>query len=114
MKPLLILGGSLAALFASTFLILLLFGGFGADEARSLVESVSEMNPLWVIALVIALLFADLFVAMPTLTLCILSGFYLGPWLGGVVASFGMLLAGVCGYGLSRPFRIEDSSLDLP
>lgn len=104
MKPLLLLGGGLAALFASTFLILALFGGFGTDEARRLVEAVLRVDKAWVAALVIVLLFADLFVAMPTLTLCILSGFYLGPWFGGVSASAGMLLAGISGYGLSRRF----------
>ncbi|MCH6258924.1 hypothetical protein MLD52_20375 [Puniceicoccaceae bacterium K14] len=83
MKPLLVLGGTLAATFASTFLILAIFGGFGAEDARQLIETVSNIDKVWVAALLTTLLFADLFVAMPTLTLCILSGYYLGPWVGG-------------------------------
>ncbi len=103
-RPFLLLGGGLAALFASTFVLLALLGGFGAEEARTLVEAVSQIDRIWVAALLMGLLFADLFVAMPTLTLCLISGFYLGPWLGGATASAGMLLAGTCGYGLSRRF----------
>ncbi|MFT7561656.1 MAG: putative membrane protein YdjX (TVP38/TMEM64 family) [Flavobacteriales bacterium] len=61
-------------------------------------------SPVWVAGFVIALLFADLFIAVPTLTVIILSGFFLGHALGAISAIIGLFLAGVSGYGLSRRY----------
>lgn len=51
---------------------------------------------------VVLLLFADHFVAVPTLTITILGGYFLG-FSSGVTAAFaGMSLAAGSGYGISR------------
>lgn len=46
--------------------------------------------------------FADLFIAMPTLTVAILAGYFLGHTYGALAALTGIILAGVCGYVISR------------
>lgn len=53
-------------------------------------------------SIVALLLFADLFIAVPTLTITILSGYFLGYSYGALAALTGILLAGVCGYALSH------------
>jgi uncharacterized membrane protein YdjX (TVP38/TMEM64 family) len=104
MRELLRIGFVLAAIFASTFLILRLTGTLTLEEIRSWLASAHDIAPAYVAALVIALLFADLFVAMPTLTVAILAGYFLGPWAGAAAAATGMLSAGITGYSLSRRY----------
>jgi uncharacterized membrane protein YdjX (TVP38/TMEM64 family) len=62
------------------------------------------LSPLTVGTLVVGLLIADLFIAVPTLTVTILAGFFLGFGYGATFAIIGLLMAGCCGYGLSRLF----------
>lgn len=106
MKQLLTFGFGLGAAFASTLLLLALVGGFGAEELRDLAESVARIDRRWVALLVVGLLWADLFVAMPTMTLCLLAGYYLGAGWGGAAASAGMLGAGVSGYWISKRWGV--------
>ena len=57
----------------------------------------------WVVGLIIiALMLIDLFIAIPTLSLTILSGFFLGVELGVLYSSIGMLGSGTMGYIISR------------
>lgn len=102
MKQLLSSALALAAIFASTFLLLKFVFGFGADDARSLLQAAAEADPRLVAFIVIALLFADLFVAIPTLTVSLLAGHFLGAALGGASAAAGMLAAGLSGYFICR------------
>ena len=51
--------------------------------------------------LVVTLLFLDLFIAMPTLTIIMLSGYFLGHSYGAIVSIIGVTLAGVTGYVVS-------------
>jgi uncharacterized membrane protein YdjX (TVP38/TMEM64 family) len=104
MRELLKIGFVLAAIFASTFVILRLSGTLTLEEIRSWLASAHDIAPAYVAALVIVLLFADLFVAMPTLTIAILAGYFLGPWAGAAAAATGMLSAGIAGYALSRRY----------
>ena len=60
------------------------------------------LSPIYVGAVVALLLFADLFIAVPTLTVIILSGYFLGHAYGAFAALLGVILAGICGYTLSR------------
>jgi uncharacterized membrane protein YdjX (TVP38/TMEM64 family) len=104
MRELLKIGFVLAAIFASTFLILRLSGTLTLEEIRSWLASAHDIAPLYVAGLVILLLFADLFIAIPTLTISILAGYFLGAPLGAAAAAAGMLSAGVSGYALSRRY----------
>lgn len=100
MKQLVIVAAVLAAVFGSTFLMLNLTGLITVDDIEAGLLAASQISPIYVASIVVALLFADLFIAIPTLTISILSGYFLGAFLGGVSAATGMLLAGVVGYVL--------------
>jgi len=104
MRELLRIGFALAAIFASTFVILRLSGTLTLEEIRSWLASAHDIAPAYVAGLVIALLFTDLFVAVPTLTISILAGYFLGAPLGAAAAITGMLSAGITGYALSRRY----------
>lgn len=91
----------LAAFFASTFFLLNLSGILTVEKIESWLNLAQTINPVFVATLISFLLFMDLFIAMPTLTVIIIGGYFLGWQLGTVAALTGLLLAGICGYGLS-------------
>ncbi len=102
MKELLKLGLALALAFASTFLLLRGAGLLDVDDIRRAIERAAEGPALWVAAVILLLLMADLIIAVPTMTLCILAGHFLGATWGALTATAGMMLAGVGGYVISR------------
>lgn len=102
MKQLITVALVLATLFASTFLILTTTGVLTVEGIEAGLKAASEVNAIYVIISVVALLLADIFIAVPTLTIAILSGFFLGFGLGAFSATLGMALAGLTGYALCR------------
>lgn len=94
----------LALGFASTFLVLNATGIISIERITHLLEFAQQASPRFIGTVVVLLLFADLFVAMPTLTIMLLSGFFLGAKLGALFSITGLLLAGVTGYALSRRY----------
>ncbi len=102
MKQLITLALTLAAIFVSTFILIKATGILTVEDIESALTAASQINPLYVAAVVIVLLFADLLIAIPTLTIAILSGYFLGFLLGGISAISGMLLAGLVGYTICR------------
>lgn len=109
MRPLLKLALVLTLGFASTFLILKLSGALSVETIKHWLTQAQSINPWYLAIIVVFLLFADLFVAMPTLTVIMLSGFFIGHLPGTLAASTGLLSAGVIGYMLSYHFgdRLE-------
>ncbi|MEM6985428.1 MAG: VTT domain-containing protein [Pseudomonadota bacterium] len=101
----------LALIFASTFVIGRALGILTVENVRAWLEAVHTANPVWVVGLVVALLFADLFVAVPTLTITLLAGFFLGFELGVLAALLGMSLAAFCGYAIG--WRYGDRAVSL-
>lgn len=94
----------LAAIFASTFIIGRLLGILTEENVRYWLTEASGVSVWWIGAIVVALLFIDLFVAVPTLTVTILAGYFMG-FAGGASAAFlGMMLAAVCGYAICRRY----------
>lgn len=102
MKPLLKVMFILGSLFAATFIVGRLLGILTVDNVRTWLEFVQNTQPTWVAGVVVALLFIDLFVAVPTLTVTILAGFFLGFPAGMAAGLTGMSLAAFGGYGISR------------
>lgn len=102
MKQLLTIALILASAFAATFFVIKTTGILTIEDIRNWLTIASKINPVYVMLTVIILLFADLFIAIPTLTICILSGYFLGGLVGGLAASIGMLLAGLVGYWICR------------
>lgn len=101
MKPLLKVILVLALVFTSTFLIIRMLGVLTVDDITLWLEKATAINPLYVFGFVILILAIDIFIAVPTLTTCILAGYFLGFPFGGLGASLGMMLAEAIGYWLS-------------
>jgi uncharacterized membrane protein YdjX (TVP38/TMEM64 family) len=97
-KQLLTVALGLIAFFTCTFILVKVTGVLTVDDIKAGLSAASEINPLYVAMGVVILLFIDLFVVVPTLTVCILAGYFLGFALGGVSAMIGMMLAGITGY----------------
>jgi len=104
MTYLLKLGFGLALFFASTFIIIKTMGWITIEDVRGWLEAGKTTSPHMVGLIVAGLLFADLFIAVPTLTITLLSGYFLGFELGFAYALSGYWLAGSTGYALSRAF----------
>lgn len=94
----------LAALFASTFIIIKSTGLITLDDINRWLEEAQNIHPAYLSLVVIGLLFLDLFIAIPTMTVAILAGYFLGWPLGAAAAITGFFLAGTTGYGLSRRY----------
>lgn len=91
----------LATFFALTFIIANLTGIFSFEVFSYWLDEAKKINTSFLFLIVILLLFSDIFIAIPSLSVAILSGYFLGFPLGGLAASLGMLLAGNTGYFLS-------------
>lgn len=102
MKPLLKVMLLLATAFALTFFVGRVLGILTVENVWHWLELAGSVDPLWLAGTVVVLLFLDLFVAVPTLTITILGGFFLGFPAGAAAAFTGMSLAAFCGYGISR------------
>ena len=102
MKALIKLFLILVTVFASTFVVIKVTGVLTIDDIRAWLEAAKSLAP-WIVGLVVAgLLFADLFIAIPNLTVCILSGYFLGFELGALFNILGVSAAGITGHLLSR------------
>lgn len=92
----------LGAIFASTFVVGRLTGILTVENVQRWLEMAQSVDPKWVVGTVIFLLFLDLLVAVPTLTVTILAGYFLGFPAGAATAVVGMTLAAFLGYWISR------------
>ncbi len=102
MRTLIKLSLILATFFASTFVVIKLSGLITVDDIRAWLEAAKSVSP-WTIGLLVAgLLFADLLIAIPNLTVCILSGYFLGFELGAFFNILGVSAAGITGHFISR------------
>jgi len=90
--------------FATTFLIMKVTGVLSVEKIETWLKLAKEVHWLYLGALVIFLLFLDLFIAMPTLTIIMLSGYFLGHSYGAIVSIVGVFLAGITGYLISYFF----------
>ena len=92
----------LGSAFALTFIFGRIFGILTIENVTNWLELAGSVDPIWLAGTVILLLFLDLFVAVPTLTITILAGFFLGFPAGATAAFTGMSLAAFSGYAISR------------
>ncbi len=104
MKQLFAIALGLALLFASTFAIIKFTGILSIDDIKAFLTAAHETAPAYVAATVIALLVADLFIAVPTLTVTILAGYFLGFPLGFLAGATGLLTAGTLGYAITYTY----------
>ncbi len=102
MWRLLTVSATLAAFFASTFLVITLTGLVTIEDIKHVLVAASEVNVLYVGIAVMCLLFMDMFIAVPTLTIVTLSGYFMGPLFGAMFSVLGMWAAGLSGYFICR------------
>jgi uncharacterized membrane protein YdjX (TVP38/TMEM64 family) len=91
----------LATLFATTFILAKFTGVISIEKIELWLTAAKSVNSFYLALIIILLLFSDLFIAVPTLTVMILSGYFLGPVYGAITAIIGVMLAGSSGYILS-------------
>lgn len=92
----------LGAFFTFTLLLFKALGILSVEDIQYWLEQAMIVSP-WIVGMIIVvLMLVDLFIAIPTLSLTILSGFFLGLELGVFYSSLGMLGAGTMGYVISR------------
>lgn len=92
----------LGAFFTFTLLLFKSLDILSVEDIRYWLEQAMTVSPWIVGTIIVALMLVDLFIAIPTLSLTILSGFFLGLELGVFYSSLGMLGAGTMGYVVSR------------
>jgi len=92
----------IAICFASTFLLIKSTGILTIEQIEGWLAQAKTLSPLYVGAIIALLLLADLFIAVPTLTITILAGYFLGYTYGAFSALTGLMLAGIVGYAISR------------
>ncbi len=94
----------IASFFALTFILVKATGILSVDQIEAWLLHAKEFSPFYIGSVVVLLLFTDLFIAIPTLTVITLSGYFLGFEYGAVFSLIGLMMAGVSGYGLSNVF----------
>lgn len=92
----------LALLFAGTFLITRFFNLLTLESIERFLHSLQYADPFLVAGVVITLLVVDLFIAVPTMTVIIFSGYSLGVAGGAFSSIIGLTISGSLGYLLSR------------
>jgi uncharacterized membrane protein YdjX (TVP38/TMEM64 family) len=100
MKDLIKIALVLAAAFASTFVIINGLGLITEEGVSEFLQQARLINPWWLAALVIGLLWIDLLIAVPTMTTILVAGFLMGPVYGGLASAAGLMVLGVTGYGM--------------
>jgi len=104
MKSLFKVMGIVACIFASTFLLVRYTGLITVGGVENWLTLAKHSERYYLVAIVITLLVADVFIAVPTLTVIILSGYFLGPVFGVFVSLTGLILAATTGYFLSAKY----------
>jgi len=104
MKSLIKLFLLLVAFFASIFVVIKLTGLITIDDVKGWIALAETISPLTLAAVIALLLLVDLLISIPTLIVCMLSGYFLGFGLGAIASMVGLSLVGVTGYTMSRFF----------
>jgi len=94
----------IASFFALTFILVKSTGILSMGQVEGWFRQAQTLSPIYIGVLVVLLLFADLFIAIPTLTVTLFAGYFLGFSFGTIASFTGMMLAGISGYWLSYYF----------
>ncbi|MCJ8324987.1 MAG: VTT domain-containing protein [Rhizobiales bacterium] len=105
MKSLIKVFLSIVAGFIAIFIVVKFFGWLSMAQIEGWFDVAKAASPLYVLLIVVGLLYADLIISVPTLTITLLAGHLLGPIYGAAAGLLGVTLAGVTGYALSRYFN---------
>jgi uncharacterized membrane protein YdjX (TVP38/TMEM64 family) len=104
MNLLLKLIATFVVIFLTIFLFIKLLGLFTLEEIKVWFEHLKYQPSYIVGALVSSLLFVDLFLSIPTMATVLLSGYFLGFFMGAFYAFLGLAMASFTGYFLSLKY----------
>lgn len=94
----------LATIFTSTLLIIKFSGVLSIEDIKEIFVSLKS-QPSYILGLLVSvLLFIDLFIAVPTMTIIILSGYFVEFKLAILFVVLGLLSASLTGYFLSKRY----------
>lgn len=99
-KVILILG----LVSGSSFILVQMTGLITIDKIDFWFNEVKSLPYYYIGAVVLSLMFIDLFISIPTLATIMLAGFFMGALLGAVFAIIGLTIAGCCGYFLGHKY----------
>ncbi len=91
----------LFVVFTTIFIFAKITGLLSLEQIEGWLTQTRNAPTIYIMAIVIALLFLDLFVTVPTLSLIMLSGYFLGYPLAVLASVTGLMIAGSSGYLLS-------------
>ncbi len=99
-KVILILG----LISGSSFILVQLTGLITVERIDYWFNEIRSVSPYYIGALVLVLMFIDLFISIPTLATIMLAGFFMGTFLGSLFTIAGLSIAGITGYTLGYKF----------
>ena len=97
----------LATIFTSTLLLIKFSGILTIEDIKQLFETLKSQPSYILGALIVLFLFIDLFIAVPTMTIIILAGYFIGFELAVFYTFIGLLSASLTGYFLSRKYGMK-------
>ena len=93
---------SLALFFVLLLVVARVFNWMTVEQIEQWLYSAQNLSPLYLAVIVISLLITDLVFSIPTMTVSMLAGYFLGLPLGLLCSFLGLMLAGTVGYLVSR------------
>lgn len=97
----------LMVIFTSTLLLIKFSGVLTIEDIKAIFETLKSKPSYILGSIIVVLLFVDLFIAVPTMTVIILAGYFIGFELAVVYTFIGLLLASLTGYFLSRKYGLK-------
>ena len=97
----------LFTIFTSMLLIIKFTGVLSIEDIKEIFANLKSQPSYILGSLIILLLFIDLFIAVPTMTIIILAGYFIGFELAVFYTSLGLLSASLTGYFLSKKYGLK-------
>ena len=97
----------LFTIFTSMLLLIKFTGILSIEDIKEIFANLKSQPSYILGSLIILLLFIDLFIAVPTMTIIILAGYFIGFELAVFYTSLGLLSASLTGYFLSKKYGLK-------
>jgi len=94
----------LVSIFTITLLLIKFTGVLTVDDIKGIFSNLKSQPSHILGALIVFFLFIDLFIAVPTMTIIILAGYFIGFELALFYTTIGLLSASLTGYFLSKKY----------
>lgn len=97
----------LVTIFTTTLLIIKFTGILTVDDIKEIFANLKSQPSYILGGLIVFFLFIDLFIAVPTMTIIILAGYFIGFELALFYTTIGLLSASLTGYFLSKKYGMK-------